>query len=116
MKKYLSAKPVNLSETYIKYQPISEFPSSIRDLSFSIKDPKDYYELQMKILEYKHNLIKDVFIFDFYENKKNNEIKLGFRFIFQSNQKTITEIEVNEIISSIIEIATKINTVEIPGL
>ena len=70
LEKYLSAKPVNLSETYIKYQPISEFPSSIRDLSFSIKDPKDYYELQMKILEYKHNLIKDVFIFDFYENKK----------------------------------------------
>ena len=52
----------------------------------------------------------------FYENKKNNEIKLGFRFIFQSNQKTITEIEVNEIISNIIDLATKIDTVEIPGL
>ena len=116
LEKNLNAESVNLSETYIKYQPISEFPSSIRDLSFSIKDPKDYYELQKKILEFKHNLIKDIFIFDFYENKKNNEIKLGFRFIFQSNQKTITEIEVNEIISDIINLAIKINTVEIPGL
>ena len=116
IKKNISAKSVNLSETYKKYQPISEFPCSIRDLSFSIKDPKDYYELQMKILEYKHDLIKDIFIFDFYDNKKNNEIKLGFRFIFQSNQKTITEVEVNEIISNIINTASKINTVKIPGL
>lgn len=70
----------------------------------------------MKILEYKHHLIKEIFIFDFFENKKNDEIKLGFRFIFQSNQKTITEIEVNEIISNIVKTATKINTVKIPGL
>ena len=114
--KNLKTKEVNLPKTYKKYEPISEFPFSIRDLSFSIKNPKDYYELQKKILDYKHHLIKEVFIFDFFENKKNNEIKLGFRFVFQSNQKTITEIEVNKIISEIIETASKINTVKIPGL
>jgi phenylalanyl-tRNA synthetase beta chain len=114
--KNFKAKSVTLPETFKKYELISEFPCSIRDLSFSIKDPKDYYELQMKILEYKHHLIKEIFIFDFFENKKNDEIKLGFRFIFQSNQKTITEIEVNEIISNIVKTATKINTVKIPGL
>jgi len=116
LEKNLKTKEVNLPKTYKKYEPISEFPFSIRDLSFSIKNPKDYYELQKKILDYKHHLIKEVFIFDFFENKKNNEIKLGFRFVFQSNQKTITEIEVNKIISEIIETASKINTVKIPGL
>ncbi len=116
LEKKLRAKEVKLTNVYKKYEPISEFPCSIRDLSFSIKNLEDYHELQNKILEYKHNLLKEAFIFDFFENKKNNEIKLGFRFIFQSNQQTITELEVNQIVSDIIETATKINTVKIPGL
>ena len=116
LEKKLRAKEVKLTNVYKKYEPISEFPCSIRDLSFSIKNPEDYHELQNTILEYKHNLLKEAFIFDFFENKKNNEIKLGFRFIFQSNQQTITELEVNQIVSDIIETATKINTVKIPGL
>jgi phenylalanyl-tRNA synthetase beta chain len=116
LEKNLKAREVKLPNNYIKYEPVSEFPCSIRDLSFSIKNAEDYYELQNKILHFKHHLIKEVFIFDFFENKKNNEIKLGFRFIFQSNQQTITELEVNQIVSDIIETATKINTVKIPGL
>jgi len=100
---------------FIKYSPVSEFPSSSRDLSFSIKNIDKYYEIQEYLLAYKSNLIKEIFIFDFYNNQKNNEIKLGFRFIFQSNTSTITESEINKIMEDIIKSSLSIGSVSIPG-
>ena len=101
---------------FIKYSPVSEFPSSSRDLSFSIKNIDKYYEIQEYLLAYKSDLIKEIFIFDFYNNQKNNEIKLGFRFIFQSTTSTITENEVNNVMEDIIKHTLSIDSVTIPGL
>jgi len=101
---------------FIKYSPVSEFPSSSRDLSFSIKNIDKYYEIQDYLLAYKNDLIKEIFIFDFYNNQKNNEIKLGFRFIFQSTTSTITENEVNNVMEAIIKHTLSIDSVTIPGL
>jgi len=101
---------------FIKYIPVSEFPSSSRDLSFSIKNIDKYYEIQEYLLAYKSNLIKEIFIFDFYNNKKNNEIKIGFRFVFQSRQATITDYEINNVIKDIITYTNSIEGVTIPGM
>ena len=101
---------------FIKYQSVSEFPSSARDLSFSVKDANSYQNLQKFILNIKDNLLKEVFIFDFYKNEKKEEIKIGFRFIFQSQNKTVTELEVSNIMAKIIDSATSMDSVEIPGL
>ncbi len=99
-----------------KYIPISSFPSSVRDLSFAVSDKEKYHELQNLLLDYKNILIKEIFIFDFYHNEDKDEIKIGFRFVFQSNSSTITEGEVNNIMNEIIEKALSIPSVEIPGL
>ena len=101
---------------FIKYQPISNFPSSSRDLSFSIKDLEGYNDLQQYIFNYKNKFIKEIFIFDFFNNIKNNEIKLGIRFVFQSKESTITEKQVNKIMQDIIEHSSSIDGVIIPGL
>ena len=107
----------NLNEhNFIKYSPVSEFPSSYRDLSFSIKNIDKYYEIQEYLLAYKSNLIKEIFIFDFYNNQKNDEIKLGYRFIFQSKTSTITESEVNNVMENIINHTLSMDSVTIPGL
>lgn len=108
--------PKKSKNSFTKYKPISDYPSSSRDLSFSVKDIDKYYELQDTLLNFKHKLIKEIFIFDFYNNFNNNEIKIGFRFVFQSKSSTITDIEVNEVINQIIDISLDINSVEIPGL
>ena len=99
-----------------KYIPISSFPSSVRDLSFAVADKEKYHDLQNLLLDYKDILIKEIFIFDFYHNENKDEIKIGFRFVFQSNSSTITEGEVNNIMNEIIEKALSIPSVEIPGL
>ena len=113
--KYRASKKLS-HDSFIKYQPISNFPSSIRDLSFSIKDLNGYSNLQNYILNYKNDLIKEIFVFDYFYNKKNNEIKLGIRIIFQSKTATITDDEVNSIMDKIIKSSLAISSVSIPGL
>ena len=65
---------------------------------------------------FKHDLLKNTFIFDYYKNNNTNEIKIGYRFVFQSHSKTITDIEVKEVISDIIISSLAIDSVSIPGL
>ena len=103
-------------ESFIEYTPISDLPISIRDLSFSIKDFTKLDKLQKYILEFEHELLKDVFIFDYFNNEKNAEIKIGFRFVFQSADTTITEMQVNKIINVIISHIEEIDGITIPGL
>ncbi len=99
-----------------KFQPVSDFPSSIRDLSFSVKDFKKCKILEEMILSLKSTILKEVFVFDYYKNEKENKIKIGFRFIFQSKEKTITDEDVNRAIDVIISKAIKIGDIEVPGL
>ena len=103
-------------ESFIEYSPISDLPKSIRDLSFSIKDFSELDKFMEYILEFKHDLLKEVYIFDYFNNEKNAEIKIGFRFVFQSSDSTITEAQVNNIISVIIDHIEEIDGITIPGL
>ncbi len=103
-------------ESFIEYSPISDLPCSIRDLSFSIKDFSELDQFIEYILEFKHQLLKEIYIFDYFNNEKNAEIKIGFRFIFQSANSTITETQVNDIINVIIDHIEEINGITIPGL
>jgi phenylalanyl-tRNA synthetase beta subunit len=65
---------------------------------------------------FEDKLLKEVFIFDYFYNEKNAEIKIGFRFVFQSSDSTITEEQVNKIVGVIINHTEKIKGVTIPGL
>lgn len=105
-------KPIN----FINYTPISEFPSSTRDFSFSISNLSKVNEV-IKILENTSDLIiKDSFMFDFYKNQKTQTVKLGYRFIFQSNSKTLSDDEINKKVDEIIAPLIKLDGVSIPGL
>ena len=68
------------------------------------------------ILGYQNKFLKEVFVFDYFYNKKNNEIKIGFRFIFQASDKTLKDKEITQAIDKIINKALKLNGVSIPGL
>jgi phenylalanyl-tRNA synthetase beta chain len=110
--KHNSEPPKNFNQ----YFPISDLPFSKRDLSFSIKDYSSCETLKEYIMGFEDKLLKEVFIFDYFYNEKNAEIKIGFRFVFQSADSTITENQVNNIISVIIEHTENIKGVSIPGL
>jgi Phenylalanyl-tRNA synthetase beta subunit len=103
-------------DNFIRYEPISDLPYSIRDLSFSVKDFSKYKLLEEYILAFEDILLKKVFIFDFFYNEKNAKIKFGFRLVFQSSKSTITEKEINKVMKVIIGYTSSIDGVKIPGL
>ena len=113
----LNYKEISKSpDSFIQYRPISELPYSQRDLSFSIKNFSSRQNLEKYILGYENELLKEKFIFDYFYNENSSEIKIGFRFIFQSLNSTITETQVNNIMNDIIKNTDKIKGVTIPGL
>ena len=64
-------------------------------------------------MNYENPLIKERFIFDFYNNLKTGEIKIGFRFAFQSSKKTVTDEDVDKVMNEIIKKSLAISSVSI---
>ena len=100
----------------IVYNDISEYPSINRDLSFLIKNESKIEELECVINDFKNPLLVDSFGFDFYNDPKNNNIKIGFRFVFQSGKKTLTDIEVDKVMGDIVKSTLSLGDIEIPGI
>ena len=101
---------------FIKYQSVSEFPSSSRDFSFSIKDLEKYDAVINYLSDLNDENLKDAFIFDFYENKKLNEIKVGVRLIFQSNLNTLSEEDIQKSVNKLLQPIIDIEGISIPGI
>ena len=59
--------------------------------------------------------LKEKFIFDFYFDQKRKEIKLGYRFRFQSYTKTLLDSEVDSYIDDIVESTLNIEGINVPG-
>ena len=100
----------------INFSEISEYPSVNRDLSFLIKNESKIAELESVVYGFRDPLLVDSFSFDFYNDSKTNNIKIGFRFIFQSKKKTLTDSEVDKVIGDIVESTLSLGDIEIPGI
>ncbi len=103
-------------ENFIQYSQISEFPISNRDLSFLIKDQSSLGKLQDIIFSFNNDILKEIFIFDYYNNHELNQLKIGFRFVFQSNERTMKDEEIDCVMEEIIKSSLEIKNVDIPGL
>ncbi|MDA7701738.1 phenylalanine--tRNA ligase subunit beta [Gammaproteobacteria bacterium] len=105
-----------LPEDFVQYSPISEMPASFKDISYSIKDYSKTQELQDSLLNYQSEIIKNVYIFDYFKNEKQEEIKIGFRFVFQSNKTTLNSAEIELVYNDIVSQSLKIEGISIPGI
>ena len=113
----LSYKEVSQSpEGFAQYSPISDLPSSIKDISYSIKDYSKTQELQHLLLNYQSDIIKNIYIFDYFKNEKKEEIKIGFRFTFQSKKATLNSAEIELVYNEIVNKSLNISGISIPGL
>lgn len=87
-----------------EYQPISKYPSVIRDIAVLVPLKTTVDEVQKVIFERGGKMLEDVDLFDIYfgdelpEGKKN----LAFHLIFQSKERTLKAEEVNEFLKNII--------------
>jgi len=103
-------------ENFVQYSPISELPCSFKDISYSIKDYNKIEELQDLLLNYQSEIIKNVYIFDYFKNEKQKEIKIGFRFIFQSKKATLNSAEIESVYNDLVIKSLKISGISIPGI
>lgn len=99
-----------------KFKSVSEFPSSYRDISISINNKNILSNVVDMVFNQKIKNLKDLFIFDFYENKDKNIYKVGFRFIFQSKEKTLEDKEIDAEMSKIFNTLLEVDGVSIPGI
>ena len=113
----LSYKEISQSpKKFAQYSPISDLPSSFKDISYSIKDFNKTEALQALLLNYKSDILKNVYIFDYFHNEKKEEIKVGFRFIFQSKKATLNSAEIELVYNDIVNKSLSISGISIPGI
>ena len=105
-----------LLSSFNEYLPISDLPCSIKDISYSVKDFSKIKDLTDLLLNYQSDIVKNVFIFDYFKNEKTEEIKIGFRFVFQSKIATLTASEIDVIYNEIINKSLDIKGITIPGM
>ena len=100
------------------FVPTSDFPASYRDLSFSLSE-LDKVGLLTELVNtatQNHDLLTESFIFDFFQNKKLNLLKIGFRFKFQAVNKNITDEEIDQIMDKLINNSVALDGINIEGL
>lgn len=87
-----------------KYQGISKFPAVNRDLAFVINEKISYNDISKELNNF-HELIKKVDLFDVYsgQNLENGKKSLAFHLSFQSEEKTLSGEEVEEIVAKLIK-------------
>ncbi|MCX6760660.1 MAG: phenylalanine--tRNA ligase subunit beta [Candidatus Nealsonbacteria bacterium] len=92
-----------------EYRPISRFPAAIRDIAVLIPRETRVVEVMNKIETEGGELIRDVDLFDIYEGEELPEGKknLAFHIIFQSDNKTLSSREVDELQEKIIKVLEK---------
>ena len=112
----ISIDDLKISEK--KYHKTSDFPASYRDLSFSLDSHDSLSDLSNVITKIigKNDLLTDAFIFDLFENKKLNILKVGYRFKFQSIEKSLTDEEIDKVMDSLIKDTLSVNGINIEGL
>jgi len=106
-----------LKETkFSKYTKVSDFPSVTRDISYTLNSIGSYDQLEKLLISINDKIIKEVFIFDYYVNPKTEQIKIGYRFILRSDEKTLKDSEVSETMEKIITESLKMDGISILGV
>jgi phenylalanyl-tRNA synthetase beta subunit len=103
-------------ESFAQFNPISDLPTSTKDLSYLIKDFSKIRELENLFLSYQSDIVKNIFIFDYFHNEKAQEVKIGFRIVFQSKETTLTAAQIELVYNDLIDQSLKIDGISIPGI
>lgn len=92
------------SKVKVQYKEISKFPSVRRDLALLIDNKIDYKQIEELAFKNEKRLLKEVNLFDVYEGKNLEDSKKSYAvsFVFQDNEKTLTDNQVDKIIEKLI--------------
>ncbi len=98
----------------ISFEPISKFPQVQRDLSILIDKKVSYAEIENVVKSLHIKKLKNIQLFDVFENEKLGENKksLAINFTFLDKEKTMTDDEVETMMNKIISnLENKLNAI-----
>lgn len=81
----------------IKYKPLSIYPFIVRDIAMFVPSGFDFENLKKAILKLNLANVEKVYMFDSFTKKDEQGVEktsIAFRIIFQSNEKTLTDVEI----------------------
>ena len=90
-----------------EYQPISRHPAAIRDISILLPQEVRVEEVLNKIYDAGGILIRDVDLFDIYEEFEKGKKSLAFHIIFQAEDRTLKSKELDVLWQKIIRALEK---------
>ncbi|MEO6136032.1 MAG: phenylalanine--tRNA ligase subunit beta, partial [Ginsengibacter sp.] len=96
----------------ISFEPIARFPQVHRDLSMLLDRNIKFNDVEIVVKSLHLKKLVDVRLFDIFENEKlgNNKKSIAISFTFSDKEKTLTDKEIDGMMSKIIEsLESKIN-------
>jgi phenylalanyl-tRNA synthetase beta chain len=96
-------KLATLSSEEYEYQPFSIYPAIVRDISVLVPRNVLVEDVMNVIEESAGNLIRDIDLFDTYENLEEERKNLAFHIIFQLSDRAILPSEVEKAFQKIVE-------------
>ena len=84
---------IKLKSANVKYQELSRFPSSRRDISMILDDNINFEAIKNLAFNVENKILKDVNLFDEYKGKniEDNKKSLAVSFTFNDSKKTLTD-------------------------
>ncbi len=100
----LSMNALDISVKPLKFKEISKFPSIEKDVAFIIDKTISSKLVYDVIKKSGGRLLKEIKVFDVYtgENISENKKSIAYNLVFEDSTKTLTDIEVTEIVNKII--------------
>ena len=97
------------SKAKLEFKEIPRFPSVERDLALVIAQATTYAEVEETILNAKVSRLKSVSLFDVFESEKIGKDKksMALNFIFQDDEKTLTDNETEQMMGTLIHALEK---------
>ncbi|MBI5138793.1 MAG: C40 family peptidase [Candidatus Vogelbacteria bacterium] len=83
----------------VSYNQIGRFPSIIRDIAILVPEHTSVGDVQSLILANSGSLVQSSWLFDTFS--KEGKKSLGFRIVFQSKERTLSDSEVNLIMEKV---------------
>jgi len=82
-----------------RYTPFARFPAVQRDLALVIDQAVTAADVCAALSAFKNSILKQLHIFDFYQGDSiaPGKKSIAFRLLFQSDERTLTDAEVNKI-------------------
>ena len=93
------------SSQNVKYQEISKFPSSRRDLSMILDENVSFDDIKNLAYKEENKILKEINLFDEYKDKKIGKDKKSFAisFTFNDSKKTLTDNVIDKIMTRLSE-------------